>query len=338
MFAFIDGKISRYKVPKRFIFWDALPKSAYGKITKKMIREELQSRGELGGEPATKEPSRRQIKHPGPVASKRREAVRTQLKPVEGVLQAGEVFLPGIARVFAEAGCKGGFVEIGGGACDPFRYVLPAFSPDADHAAWYSETYAPEAGGKFHRATAIFGERDGKPFLHCHGVWDTGEGALRMGHVLPFESVVSQPIAVRGYGSATATFDSVPDPETNFTLFSPKGEGGTGNGILLRIRPNEDVATAIEDVCAEHAIEKAKIFGIGSIFEPLFEDGRRVSCLATEVAIETGRVGRSEGGVMAEIDAAIVDTDGEIYHGRLMRGSSPVGVTFELVIVDDGGI
>lgn len=46
--AFLDGKLSRYKMPKRFLFWDALPKSAYGKITKKMIREELETRGLLG--------------------------------------------------------------------------------------------------------------------------------------------------------------------------------------------------------------------------------------------------------------------------------------------------
>lgn len=43
--AFLDGKLSRYKMPKRFLFWDALPKSAYGKITKRMIREELEARG-----------------------------------------------------------------------------------------------------------------------------------------------------------------------------------------------------------------------------------------------------------------------------------------------------
>ncbi|MDB6181430.1 acyl-CoA synthetase [Paracoccus fistulariae] len=43
--AFLDGKLSRYKMPKRFVFWEALPKSAYGKITKKMIRAELGARG-----------------------------------------------------------------------------------------------------------------------------------------------------------------------------------------------------------------------------------------------------------------------------------------------------
>ncbi|MCO5731399.1 acyl-CoA synthetase [Rhizobium sp. SSA_523] len=45
--AFLQDKIARYKLPKAYLFWEALPKSAYGKITKKMIREELERRGEL---------------------------------------------------------------------------------------------------------------------------------------------------------------------------------------------------------------------------------------------------------------------------------------------------
>ncbi len=43
----LGEKIARYKMPKRFVFWDEMPKSAYGKIAKKLIREELERRGEL---------------------------------------------------------------------------------------------------------------------------------------------------------------------------------------------------------------------------------------------------------------------------------------------------
>ncbi|GGD23985.1 acyl-CoA synthetase [Aureimonas glaciei] len=46
--AHLDGKMARYKLPKRYLFWESLPKSAYGKITKKLIREELERRGDLG--------------------------------------------------------------------------------------------------------------------------------------------------------------------------------------------------------------------------------------------------------------------------------------------------
>ena len=45
--AFLEGKVSRYKLPKKFVFWETMPKSAYGKIAKKLIREELEKRGEL---------------------------------------------------------------------------------------------------------------------------------------------------------------------------------------------------------------------------------------------------------------------------------------------------
>ena len=40
----LDGKVARYKLPKSVVFWDELPKSAYGKVTKAMLRAELASR------------------------------------------------------------------------------------------------------------------------------------------------------------------------------------------------------------------------------------------------------------------------------------------------------
>ncbi|MAY30505.1 MAG: acyl-CoA synthetase [Aurantimonas sp.] len=50
--AFLDGKMARYKLPKRFVFVDEMPKSAYGKITKKLVRQALEERGLLDGERA----------------------------------------------------------------------------------------------------------------------------------------------------------------------------------------------------------------------------------------------------------------------------------------------
>jgi fatty-acyl-CoA synthase len=47
MAAFLSPKVSRYKMPKRFFFWDALPKSGYGKVPKRLIRDELEIRGQL---------------------------------------------------------------------------------------------------------------------------------------------------------------------------------------------------------------------------------------------------------------------------------------------------
>src|SRR5205807_743885 len=44
---YLATKLPRYKMPKRFFFWDALPKSGYGKIPKRLVRDELEARGLL---------------------------------------------------------------------------------------------------------------------------------------------------------------------------------------------------------------------------------------------------------------------------------------------------
>ncbi|WP_281270196.1 acyl-CoA synthetase [Bosea caraganae] len=44
---FLSAKIARYKMPKRFFFWEALPKSGYGKVPKRLVKDELEARGQL---------------------------------------------------------------------------------------------------------------------------------------------------------------------------------------------------------------------------------------------------------------------------------------------------
>ena len=43
----LDGRCAKYRWPRHFFFWDSLPKSGYGKITKKDVRARLVERGEL---------------------------------------------------------------------------------------------------------------------------------------------------------------------------------------------------------------------------------------------------------------------------------------------------
>lgn len=47
LFNHLDGKCAKYRWPKRFVFWDSLPKSGYGKITKKDVKRLLLERGEI---------------------------------------------------------------------------------------------------------------------------------------------------------------------------------------------------------------------------------------------------------------------------------------------------
>ncbi|MGH1359273.1 MAG: acyl-CoA synthetase [Burkholderiaceae bacterium] len=47
LLAHLEGRCARYRWPASFVIWPALPKSGYGKVTKKIIREQLIERGEL---------------------------------------------------------------------------------------------------------------------------------------------------------------------------------------------------------------------------------------------------------------------------------------------------
>ncbi|CAN7308976.1 acyl-CoA synthetase [Bosea sp. LjRoot90] len=44
---YLAEKIPRYKMPKRFFFFEELPKSGYGKVPKRLVRDELEKRGLL---------------------------------------------------------------------------------------------------------------------------------------------------------------------------------------------------------------------------------------------------------------------------------------------------
>lgn len=45
LLSWLAPKVARYKLPKRVFFWEELPRSGYGKITKKLVRAELEARG-----------------------------------------------------------------------------------------------------------------------------------------------------------------------------------------------------------------------------------------------------------------------------------------------------
>jgi len=278
----------------------------------------------------------RQILHPGPIAGERATVVAGTPVRLRFTLEPGQTLDEAVARGFAAAGCEGGFVSFRGGRCEPFKYVMPAASPDGGHAAWYSDTFAPSGPVSFERAGAIVGRREGRPFLHCHGIWNTQDGA-RMGHLLAPGTRVVEPLEVSGIGTRTATFEARPDAETNFTLFEPvridAREDGTGPRVLLaRIRPNVDISLAIEAICRDHGVRTAHVHGIGSLNEVRYADGSRVESHATEVLIRDGHVEMVDGRPRARLHLDVVDMDGGISTGEIVHGDNPVCVTFELII------
>jgi acyl-CoA synthetase (AMP-forming)/AMP-acid ligase II len=47
LLAHLEGRCAKYRWPRQFFFWEALPRSGYGKVTKNDIRRQLVARGEI---------------------------------------------------------------------------------------------------------------------------------------------------------------------------------------------------------------------------------------------------------------------------------------------------
>jgi predicted DNA-binding protein with PD1-like motif len=226
-----------------------------------------------------------------------------------------------------------------GGALGPFAYVMPALSKTDAHAAFYSDTFRPAGITRLKLATMTLGQRDGAPFFHCHALWTEADGRAGGGHMLPEETVVAEPFAVEAFGIDGVAFTAEPDPETNFKLFGPvantaAGTETTSRAFAMRLRPNQDFATALETFCRERGIIRANLHGgVGSIIGARFADGRIVEPFATELAVGSGVIAPDAGGALeAELDIALVDHLGGIAEGRLTRGDNPVLMTMEIVL------
>lgn len=281
----------------------------------------------------------RSIAQPGAPIPERIQWVAARGRAFSFVLEAGIPLLEAVRRGFAAEGFCGGVLSAKGGALGPFAYVMPALSKDGVNAAFYSDTFRPDGVTRLKLAALTFGERDGAPFFHCHGLWTEADGRFNGGHMLPDETIVAEPFEVSAFGIDGATFVAEPDSETNFKLFGPVESAPAGaktmsHAFALRLRPNQDFACALEGFCRQHGILRARLHGgVGSTIGAVFRDGHSVVPFATELAVTSGQIAPDANRrLRASLDVALVDYLGGIAEGRLVRGDNPVLMTMELVL------
>ena len=281
----------------------------------------------------------RSIVQPGPPNPERIQWVEARGRAFSLTLPAGLPLLEAARRGLAEAGFASGVLSMRGGALGPLAYVMPALSKTGANAAFYSDTFRPSGITHLKFAAMTLGERDGAPFFHCHGLWTETDGHVHGGHILPEESIVAEPFAVEAFGIDGAMFTADVDSETNFKLFGPVARVASNTrtdcrAVALRLRPNQDLAGALESFCRQRGIFHARIHGgVGSTIGAHFTDGRRVVPFATELAIRSGTITAGADGTLASaLDVVLVDYLGGIAEGRLMRGDNPVLMTMELVL------
>jgi predicted DNA-binding protein with PD1-like motif len=279
----------------------------------------------------------RRLTHAGPSGGPRLETVAGPLIRARVTLRPGQSLAVAVGQAAAAQGITAGAITLTGARLDPVRYVMPTYARTAEHVAYYSDTYAPEAGITLTFATATFGFRDGSPFLHCHALWTGPDGAECGGHILPLDTVLAEPLEVEFTGTAAAEMRAGFDPETRFTLFRPlrNAEAETdGPLITAHIRPNEDFVTALERIAARHGIAEGRILsGIGSTVGCVFEDGTEITEIPTELLVTEGRIiTGGDGQPRAEVTMVLIDAQGGLTHGRPARGLNPVLICAEIFI------
>lgn len=272
----------------------------------------------------------RSLIQPGPTHPIRIDCHQGTARELRFTLHPGTSLNEAVTAPLIQAGFQSAVVTIRDAPLNPFHYVMPGPPDDASHVAYFTAPVTPAGTSRIEQANATFGWAAGKPSIHCHAVWAEPDGQRRGGHILPHETIIAGPAEATAWGFTDLRLEAAADPETNFTLFQPSGISRPGTALLARIKPNQDLVTAVESIAAAHGFRNADIRGsLGSLIGAEFADGSRVPDTATEVLIRQGSVRDGQ----AELDLLVVDRHGQLHQGRARRGANPVCITFDIVLI-----
>ncbi|MCL3883043.1 hypothetical protein [Marivita sp. GX14005] len=271
------------------------------------------------------------IVHPGPAHSARHVALPCHARRVSITLREGLRFGEAVAQGFAEQGAKAGYLRLCNIPMKRLCFVMPAPAPGDGHVAWYSDTHEAPGAAVIETGGTHLGLRDGAPFTHTHGLWHGPDGTRHAGHLLPDSSVIAGDTQVEGWALTGAHLVARPDPETQFTLFTPEPTEAPDtppNALLCMLRPHEDITRALDMLADTHVSTPVKVEGIGSLIGTHFETSA-ISSYATEVLLTGGQAG----GNADPLEALSVGIDGGYGWGVLRKGENPVLVTAEVLLI-----
>ena len=271
--------------------------------------------------------------HPGPVRDTRMDLAPCSGRTIEVTLAAGMPLEDAVAQALAPLGLDSAWLEITNADVEKLSYVIPAEAPDDAHVAWYSNKH-DFAKGRIDHLGMIVGRHGDASFLHGHGTWTPQSGPQTMGHIIAPQTYLAAPVTIGGIGLVGARFDRRSDEETNFDLFHVDQLAPvSGAYAALRLLPNQDFATGLDDACAALGWPAARVHGIGSVNTARFENGQVLNSLPTEFLITDAIAGNGGPNTKSGPEVLIVGTDGtKILSGRLSCGGNAVLVTAEVVL------
>ena len=276
----------------------------------------------------------RHVTQPGPVHPKRLAIVPTRGRLIELPLHAGEDLHAAIVRAAKLEGVESAWLEIRDVPAKSLAYVIPDKAPTNETVAWYSKTHRLAAPARIDQLGLILGTSDGNAFLHGHGLWHEEGKDQRMGHIFAHETILAQDTKLTGIALDDACFDRRFDEETNFPLFEPVARRKIEHSghALVRIKPNEDFALALDVACSRLGWNVARAHGLGSLVEADFVDGTRLDSFATEFLILDAICGENSS-ENSSPEIIIIGEDGDkLMRGRLSRGNNPILITSEILL------
>ena len=114
-------------------------------------------------------------------------------------------------------------------------------------------------------------------------------------------------------------------------------EGTLGRIAVIRLRPNEDLVSAVEAACREHGLAHALVrSAVGSLVDAALEAGDRtiqVPGPGIEILTLAGEVRPDAAGrPQADLRGTIADGKAQVYGGRFRPGANAICITLELVL------
>jgi predicted DNA-binding protein with PD1-like motif len=114
-------------------------------------------------------------------------------------------------------------------------------------------------------------------------------------------------------------------------------EGRLGRIAVVRLRPNEDLVSAVEAACGEHGLSHAIVrSAVGSLVDAALEAGEQIIAVpgpGIEILTLAGEVRPDAAGTpRADLRGTIADGKARVYGGRFRRGDNPICITLELVL------
>ena len=272
--------------------------------------------------------SRSLIRHPGPETSPRILQARGEGETLQVTLKKGRILMEAVAEAMTAADCESGVMIFDGLQMGPFDYVMPGPSNDGIHAAWYSARKSGNHATILH-GSAIVGRRRDDWWLHCHAVWQEGSSRA-CGHLLPDDVVLAADAPVTLIAFRGGAFDVALHAETQFEIFHPTGGQTTGNALIAKVHPHEDIHSAIRRLITNAGFAQAEVYGVGSLIGAAFTEGRPMRSPISEVLILPGAVWNGA----LRLPMYCVDPAGDQFSGDLVAGHAPVCVTFEVMILE----